>query len=255
MKIEKKLPILIVLFNPDDEIINSLSNIQSNVNLFIFDNSTRNEKLELIFTDSRYYYSNLNGGISAAMMWMTKECENLGYKYFIFFDQDTRFTLDSIYQISGKLSHCDFPNIQHFTSEKKKSIDIKYIINSGTVFKVEFLKSISYLIDNYFVDALDLMISYQNRMAGNKIVLNYVDGLDHVVGQGFVLWKFFGSYKFVKEYSFERRREFYRGHFRLLHQIFLDRQISDFLSVSKFIIAFTLGQLRVDLIMLFGKKL
>lgn len=249
--IENKIPILIVLYDPEISVINRIKNI--NGNLFIYDNS---KYINNDFSGIEYFHSNENRGIVGSLLWMIDLCKKFGYEKFIFFDQDTIFTSDVISAAQNfSSSDNEIFKIHHLTSENKKIENVKFVINSGTIFDVNFLLNNKKILNKYFVDAIDLMLSYICRYTGYKIRLSIIPGIDHFSEQGAELWKLFGFTFLLKDYSILRRKEFYRSHLRLLKMMAFNLSLIDALTILKFIISFVLIQAKVDLVKNYGRKL
>jgi hypothetical protein len=251
---KSQIPILIVLYNPNEMSLNQLYTIQSNFILCVFDNSNTRIDLDSKPLNCFYEGNGINQGISNALIWMSKLCMQLGYEKFIFFDQDTQFNLTAIEIMTQKVEN-NKNYIVHFTSEKKYQKKPKFVINSCTVFNVKTIIENKDALNKYFVDAIDLMLSFQTRIKNQGIETIYIENLDHRSGQGYEKWNIYGFTVYIKEYSKNRRKEFIQGHLKLLIEIISKRKIIDFFMVIKFIIAFYIGQIKVDLTKKFGSQL
>lgn len=250
-----KIPILVVLYNPEQAVLSRLIELQKFANVFVFDNSPRLSNTELTTLLNSYVWEKSNSGISGAMRWMVQQCMKNDLSKFIFLDQDTIITDDAIFQINDLSKSLDDQiNIVHFTSDTKKSPP-RFVINSGTQFNVNFLRKHSKTLESYFVDGIDLSLSAASRRDGNQIKLLIIPGIDHVSGQGFETWQVGPLQLKVKQYSLARRPEFYRSHRRLVLELLSNFQIFDAAIVLKFALAFRAGQFKYDLCNKFGHKL
>jgi hypothetical protein len=252
---DNKIPILVVLFCPEQSVIARLIELQKSVNLFVYDNSPKLSHSDLTSLLKYYYLDSSNSGISGAMRWMVQQCTTNKLTNFIFLDQDTIISENAIHQINEVLNSQDqHVNICHFTSEFK-SIPPRFVINSGTLFNVNFLIKHSRILEAYFVDGIDLALSAASRRDGQHLNLHIISGIDHVSGQGFELWQIGPLKLTVKPYSAVRRQEFYRSHRRLVLELLSHFQFFDAIIVFKFTFAFWLGQFKYDLCKHFGHKL
>ena len=243
------IPVLIVLYNPDNNCIKRIESFKSAVNFFIFDNSSLENKISGV----RYYKSQSNQGLSGAIYWMFQECLNSKNDYFLFFDQDTIFSIESIEYINRHfLSLNSFELISHYSSEEKNRGFVEFIINSGTIYPINILEKCLVNLKNYYVDCVDLSICLTAKRNNFQVISNWAPDIDHFSDQGYfdVNFKIFKLK--LKLYPTNSRKEFYKSLLNLLLEcIHKYRSSKDFFIVLKFILAFFVGQ---TLAILFYKK-
>lgn len=240
-------PVLIVLYEPTEVMINRIIELEKKNRLYLFDNSRESNSIELKY--AKYYHSKSNVGISGALKWMLNECHAFDISYFIFFDQDTIFsrkTIESIAeQLQGFSSHTA---AVHFTSENKKKGLVRFVINSGTLFFVEPLQKILPVLDRYFVDAVDLAICHHVRRCKYNISCYPAPDIDHVAEQGIRTWRIL-CFEFTgKIYNATRRRDFINSHLRLFFDCIRVFYITDSLILIKFIVSYLIHQLKCDIL-------
>lgn len=245
------LPIFIILYNPDQNCINRINLFKIKYSLYVYDNSRL--KTSLSTEKITYHAASENNGIAGAFMWMYKHCSEMGYESFLFFDQDTIFTdntLDFINTHYNKLNSTQL--ISHYSSESKKRGNVRFVINSGTVFPTNLLLEGKSILERFFVDGVDLSLCQLARQLKFKILSNYAPNIDHFSDQGYYRTKILFFNMNLKLYPKHRRQEFYKSHFRLLiDSIIKYKSIVDTLIISKYTISYAISQFSA---ILFYKK-
>ena len=246
-------PILVVLYEPTEVSLRRLSDLGTKARLFLFDNS---RKLNLINIESAIYiHSNKNVGITGAIKWMFEQCKTHHYERFIFFDQDTQFSSQTIESIAihvGEMKH--EVGLVHFTSEAKLMGNVKFIINSGSLFIIKTLELCQDVLERYFVDAVDLAICFRIRQNNLSIMCCYAPDIDHISEQGFIKKNIIGITFSAKKYSTIRRKEFYNAHKNLIIDCIKERSIVDAVKVSQFLLSFFFAQLKCDMLLSYDKQ-
>ena len=228
------IPVLVVLYNPTFNTLERLKKLDAEINLWIFDNST--------YKDSDYNFINYcksirNEGISGAILWAGEICASHNIEGFLFFDQDTFFTRETIFNAEQNIiSYCDVTNL---CSHCLTGVEARFVINSGTYYPTKLILSCKSKLKNYFVDAVDLFLSCEARYRGYRIKSIVPVDFDHISQQGYSQFVVFGKELNFKVYSFRRCLEFYSGHFRLLCQEGLRFNLYNALYISKMIISFS----------------
>jgi hypothetical protein len=241
------LPIFIVLYNPNAKILDRLISISKRFEVFIFDNSLKPHNG--LFLESHYYWSSINKGISGALIWMNSICKNYGFKRFIFFDQDTIFTTQTILHIENDINNILSENVVvHYTSEIKKKEFVKYVINSGTVYPQKLLDISESVIKRYFVDAIDLILCVLAQKNSYELLVRDAPEIDHLSAQGYAEKKIFNHIFLYKLYPSSREAEFFLSHLRLIIDCFKAGRITSVLYVTKVTFAFTISQIRARLL-------
>ena len=234
------IPVLVVLYNPDINCIKRIESLKSAVDFYIFDNSS----LENIIVDVVYYKSQSNEGLSGAILWMYQECVRSEHKSFLFFDQDTIFSFESLEYINSHFFNMNsFDLISHYSSEQKHRGLVEFVINSGTIYPLKILEKCLINLKKYYVDCVDLTICLTAKQNNFQIISNWAPGIDHFSDQGYYEINF-GIFKIkLKYYQTSRIKEFYKAHFRLIYDsIFIYKSIPDTMQIFKFLIEFSRGQ-------------
>jgi len=234
------IPVLIVLYHPDENCLKRINSLKSKVDFFIFDNS----EVKNVIYDVKYFKSINNVGLAGAITWMCRECQRFGKTSFLFFDQDTAFNENTIIHINDHFSVFDsYDFISHYSSEQKLIGTVDFVINSGTIYPINVLDKCLPQISNYFVDGVDLLICLYARHNNFSILSNFAPDIDHFSEQGYVDVRIFSLCFKLKPYSPWRRREFYKSHFRLLYSCFFElRDLMSVFKILKFIVTFFYSQ-------------
>lgn len=241
------IPVLIVLYQPDENCLKRINSLKSKVDFFIYDNS----EVENVIYDVKYFKSSNNVGLAGAMTWMYHECRRFGETSFLFFDQDTSFNENTINHINNHFSVLDSNDfISHYSSEQKLRGTVDFVINSGTIYPINLLEKCLKHLSNYFVDGVDLLICLNARQNNFSILSNFAPDIDHFSEQGYVNVRIISLCFKLKPYSPWRRREFYKSHFRLLYScLFVRRDLMPVFKLLKFIITFFYSQLLCKLVL------
>jgi GT2 family glycosyltransferase len=242
-------PVLIVLYNPDNNCIKRIESLKSSVDFFIFDNSSFQNKISGV----RYYKSHSNQGLSGAIYWMFQECLQSKHDYFLFFDQDTIFSIESIEYIKRHFfSLNSFELISHYSSEEKDRGLVEFVINSGTIFPINVIEKCLVNLKNYYVDCVDLSICLTAKQNNFQVISNWAPDIDHFSEQGYFDVNLKVLKLKLKLYPSNRRKEFYKSHINLLFDSILKySSFKDFFIILKYILAFFVDQ---TLARLFYKK-
>ncbi|MCD9575249.1 glycosyltransferase [Flavobacterium soyae] len=188
MKIEDLFFVIVLYKNnlENSRTIKTLENsLNKNINLFVYDNSPERQYKEEEFVYSKfnikYFHDPLNSGLSKAYNHALELAVYNKSSWLLLLDQDTYFTkeyIDSIEMLEDKLNNSTaaiIPRVDSLTNNLKISpakillggicrpfecqegiIKSKISgINSGTILKVDYLKSINGFNTNYTLDMLD----------------------------------------------------------------------------------------------------
>lgn len=234
------IPVLIVLYQPDENCLKRIDVLKSKVDFFIYDNSEN----ENVIYDVKYFKSINNTGLAGAITWMYHECQRYGKTSFLFFDQDTAFTENTIIHINNHFKVLDSHNlISHYSSEQKLRGKVDFVINSGTIYPIKILEKCITNMSSYFVDGVDLLICLYARHNNFSILSNYAPDIDHFSEQGYIEVGIMSLRFKLKPYAPWRRREFYKSHLRILYSCLVElRDLISAFKLLKFIITFFYSQ-------------
>jgi len=256
-----------VIYNPEKEFVDRVELLkESGYSVYIFDNSpeyTRADKKFQKLYDVNYFTCGKNLGLGVGI---TSVCYNAfvdNFDSLLFFDQDTKFTLETINYIST----CFFELKDDFNSyaaiqfsnkvvsvvggvgKKFKLVQKRLLISSGSLFNLKNLKNLNWHNTSYFVDGVDY--EFCLRAYFNKYFLGEIantPGFDHITGQEDRVYFILGSKLYLRAYNQSRLRDIYLSYLRLMFMSFKHIEMKYFFIFFKSLLQFTFYQLIVRIL-------
>ena len=203
LKINEKVAVIIVLYNPDTNDIDNVRRIaQYNVG-FVVDNSL------IPFMDGEtigkmsYICNKANIGIAKAQNIALREILKGDYEYVVFLDQDTRVAVDYPSQIAMEFSRIDNDRLavlgpqvvnavtggQYASAIHKYEISEngfslrKHIISSGSCMSINALKDVGLMWGELFIDYVDFEWCWRAASKGYQCGVTSHLQISHHVGQ------------------------------------------------------------------------
>ena len=203
LKINEKVAVIIVLYNPDTNDIDNVRRIaQYNVG-FVVDNSL------IPFMDGEtigkmsYICNKANIGIAEAQNIALREILKGDYEYVVFLDQDTRVAVDYPLQIAMEFSRIDNGRLavlgpqvvnavtggQYASAIHKYEISEngfslrKHIISSGSCMSINALKDVGLMWGELFIDYVDFEWCWRAASKGYQCGVTSHLQISHHVGQ------------------------------------------------------------------------
>ena len=203
LKINEKVAVIIVLYNPDTNDIDNVRRIaQYNVG-FVVDNSL------IPFMDGEtigkmsYICNKANIGIAEAQNVALREILKGDYEYVVFLDQDTRVAVDYPLQIAMEFSRIDNGRLavlgpqvvnavtggQYASAIHKYEISEngfslrKHIISSGSCMSINALKEVGLMWGELFIDYVDFEWCWRAASKGYQCGVTSHLQISHHVGQ------------------------------------------------------------------------
>ena len=199
----KKIAIVVVLYNPTKDDVNMILSLSSIYSFFLVDNT---EFPNISFTQySNIYYvcNNTNLGIAEAQNIALREILKGDYEYVVFLDQDTRVAVDYPLQIAMEFSRIDNgrsavlgPQVvnavtggQYASAIHKYEISEngfslrKHIISSGSCMSINALKDIGLMWGELFIDYVDFEWCWRAASKGYQCGVTSHLQISHHVGQ------------------------------------------------------------------------
>ena len=203
LKINEKVAVIIVLYNPDTNDIDNVRRIaQYNVG-FVVDNSL------IPFMDGEtigkmsYICNKANIGIAEAQNVALREILKGDYEYVVFLDQDTRVAVDYPLQIAMEFSRIDNGRLavlgpqvvnavtggQYASAIHKYEISEngfslrKHIISSGSCMSINALKDVGLMWGELFIDYVDFEWCWRAASKGYQCGVTSHLQISHHVGQ------------------------------------------------------------------------
>jgi rhamnosyltransferase len=208
-----------ILYNPD---INAIENIKIAksvglipvVYLNSIDISTLNCLNEL---DVVLLGDNRNVGIGVAFYDLETYLNSLDYKYFVYFDQDTKVSHSAwlnileTYEIQYSVGSV---GLLHYSGTV--GVTPKLVISSGCLFSMKILNEIGFHDKSYFVEGVDYEFCLRLKLNNLDIVNIYSEGIDHESLQDGFSRRFLTFTIPLRIYNKNRMKDFNRSHRRLL---------------------------------------
>lgn len=197
-----------------------------------------NSPLEKILCSMGDRYKNLllfgngdNAGLGKAFRELFDSLGARGFRYMVFFDQDTGFssnTIDSIYKVNlNSLFSDKYSSIQMLDPRLAGKLKLtngcpavyerKLIINSGSIFDLHKISKFDFRKSTYFVDGVDYDFCLRSICSGFKCgVTHFAPDIDHCSEQGDSCIKIFGRAVTIRRYSWNRIVDYNRALIRLI---------------------------------------
>jgi rhamnosyltransferase len=223
-----------VLYNPEKDFVDRVELLkESGYSVYIFDNSpeyTRADKKLQKLYDVNYFTCGKNLGLGVGI---TSVCYNAfvdNFKLLLFFDQDTKFTLETLNYISKSFielkddfnlyAAIQFSNkvIRNVAEVNELKLEQKkLLISSGSLFNLKILKDINWHNTNYFVDGVDYEFCLRAHSKGYLLgEIANTPGFDHITGQEDRAYFILGIKRYLRAYNQSRLRDIYLSYLRLI---------------------------------------
>ena len=243
-----KLAAVVVLYNPDDQII---ENIKSYINyvdiIYAVDNSSVNNSAKLE-SEKIVYLPNLNNmGIAYALNIGAKQAIADGYEWLLTMDQDSTFNDDGVEKMKQFLLACNqtldskypydkiglitpFHRTLFNESEKLEAIDSPAVVmTSGNIISLKAYQQIGGFKDWMFIDAVDFDYCLNLRDHGFDIWRLPQVELKHNLGD--VVFKYFRGKRYyglnhspIRRYYIVRNRHYFCDMYQDRYPIFCNAE-------------------------------
>lgn len=233
---QKKIAIGFIVYRPEVSFFDRLIEIDNaNLATFIYDNSpelTTTKDFVDQFSGIHYSSSGKNAGLGVGLYELCRAAYLENFETLLFFDQDTKFKLDTISFISNfyakkgsellaKYSAICFSGKQdliHGQTEHPFFIDANIVINSGSLFILKNLKKMGWHNQSYFVDGVDYEFCLRSHIFGFKIGKHLnTPNFDHESEQPDGVVTIFGKRLLVRRYSPARVKDAFHSYIRLIY--------------------------------------
>ena len=240
LKKNEKVAVIIVLYNPDTNDIDTVRRIaQYNVG-FVVDNSLIPFMDGETIGNMSYICNKANIGIAKAQNIALREILKGDYEYVVFLDQDTRVAVDYPFQIAMEFSRIDNGRLavlgpqvvnavtggQYASAIHKYEISEngfslrKHIISSGSCMSINALKDVGLMWGELFIDYVDFEWCWRAASKGYQCGVTSHLQISHHVGQRELS---IGKYKVI--ISAQQRYFYqYRNFIWLIHKKYVPLQ-------------------------------
>lgn len=193
---------IIVTYNPDISLLTLLSLIENQVDkIIIVDNFSEKENCIIKeisqFKQIEFINNSINNGIATALNQGVFLAKELGYKWVITFDQDTKpfenivdILLDVYNNYPNKTNigaigtnAIDLNNNVYFKSKSKLEYSVRnYLITSGTMISLKAFIEINGFCEKLFIDNVDIDYSLRLKINGYISLISIKCGMLHKPG-------------------------------------------------------------------------
>ncbi len=178
-----KIAGVVVLFNPDESVLNNINSyIQHTERLYIIDNSENESRLsqKILKNPTAYLlHSGSNIGIAGALNLAVESAIRDGYNFLLTMDQDSYFDEQVIEKLTAALNafpdagivtpvHANKFNVPERTSSLYEEIPVTK--TSGNILNLEVYKSVGPFNEDFFIDYVDIEYCMRITRAGYKVI-------------------------------------------------------------------------------------
>lgn len=258
----RKIAIGIVIYNPEEELKTKINiAIEQGLMVYIFDNTPdksmiRDHCKQNTFQKIKYTTVGKNVGLGYGISAITASAYYDGHEALLFFDQDTRYTKETLsfinnYYIENSKITKEYTAIVFKSRNGEADANVKnlklqdvyFAISSGSLFFLENLKKIDWHNVRYFVDCVDYEFSFRSRNKGFRLgELTQTPGFDHVSGQPDREYQFFGRTFLIRKYSRKRIQDTLFASLRLVFSTIWERNFKYTYLVSKSLVIYVFFQ-------------
>lgn len=238
---------VIVTYNPDLPILRrQILAVKDSVGIVVIDNLSANVNgvvemiAELDLADLHLVRNDSNVGLATAQNQGIRKAKELGASHVIIFDQDSvpepnmmqelhraealllargekvgavgPLTYDPISSVNYPITKYRGPLIQRYHPVPGEITDASFIIASGSLVRISVLDEVGLMLDELFIDYIDVEWGYRVQSRGYKLFINADARMSHMVGDQRV--KFFG--RSISKHSPLRRYYLTRNSFLVL---------------------------------------
>lgn len=159
---------VLVFYNPEDWMIKNALKLSLFVDKLIIVDNSNFKNLDKKNLDERieYYWLEENQGLAYALNFSFKKLLHYGYKWCIYFDQDTivddKLNENYLSKINELNSNVAILSPQYIIDRKKKPIienkfvNITFAMTSCSIYNLEITNKIGFFDERYFLDSVDL---------------------------------------------------------------------------------------------------
>jgi rhamnosyltransferase len=269
-----KVAIGIITYNPDRNVLQRLKKTMNcGFKVYIFDNSPDNAIIRDYVnstTDSSritYLTCGKNVGLGYGLSALCSHAYYDSFPTLVFFDQDTAYSDDTLQYISNFYSKnnglaetysaiaFNSKDINMPASEGSNILNVRLIMNSGSLFFLDNVKKMNWHNTKYFVDCVDYEFCLKSSNCHFNIGEHrFTPGFDHCSEQRDQLLKIFGREYPVRAYPHSRVRDFVFASSKLIVKSIATGNGMFFLEISKASGKYLFIQVYVRIVNLFRRS-
>lgn len=258
----KKMAIGFIVFKPEDSFFDRLVEIdQAQITTYIFDNSpelTATKDFVSQLSCAHYFSSVVNVGLGVGLHELCLRAHQENFESLLFFDQDTKFNLDTVAFIRNFYSEMDLELASKYSAicfsgpheqaqdnvGHQSHVDVDLVINSGSLFFLKNVKKMGWHNQSYFVDGVDYEFCLRSHIAGFRVgkFLN-TPYFDHESEQPDKVVTILGKRLLIRKYSLVRVRDGFRSYLRLIYSAVRSGQFKYAFLFCRSFLVYIFGQL------------
>ena len=262
LNVNKKMAIGFIVFKPESSFFDRLVEIdQAQITTFIFDNSpglTATRDFVSQLSCRHYFSSGINVGLGVGLYELCHRAHQENFESLLFFDQDTKFNLETIafirnfysemgLELVSKHSAICFSGAQEQTRDHvghQSHVDVDLVINSGSLFFLKNVEKMGWHNQSYFVDGVDYEFCLRSHIAGLRVgkFLN-TPYFDHESEQPDKVVTILGKRLLIRKYSLARVRDGFHSYLRLIYSAVRSGQFKYVFLFCRSFLIYIFGQL------------
>ena len=258
----RKIAVGIVVYHAGVELLRRLELTSANgFEVYIFDNSPDIANIREFakhHSGIHYFTCGKNLGLAVGISTVCANAHLQGHTALLFFDQDTGYNSETLSYIeSSYINNIDayenFSAIAFKAGGQALLQDVPLLINSGSLYFLDKLKTLNWLDCNYFVDSVDYKLCLDSLNKGYRIgSCGSTPGFDHVTEQADNRYRIAGRTYSMRAYSWSRIKDTLSSNVKLIFCAIKSAQFGFALKITRLLIIYCASQVLVRIINTLG---
>ncbi|MBC3236649.1 glycosyltransferase [Pseudomonas lurida] len=257
-----KIAVGIVVYHAGAELLRRLELTSVNgFEVYVFDNSphiANVREFSECHPHIHYFTCGKNLGLGVGISTVCANAYQQGHSALLFFDQDTGFSAETLTYVEHNYidnidSYSTFSAIA-FKADGAASVrDVPLVINSGSLYFLDKLKTIDWMDCSYFVDGVDYKLCLDSLNKGYRIgVCGATPGFDHVTEQADSVYRIAGHSYSMRAYSWSRIKDAVSSNLKLIFCAIKSHQLGFALKITRLLTLYCTSQILVRIINTLG---
>lgn len=257
-----KIAVGVVVYHAGEELLRRLELASAEgFEVYVFDNSPDIANVREFAAHHprlHYFTCGKNLGLGIGISTVCANAYHKGHTALLFFDQDTGFNSETLsYVENNYLSNTeDYKNFSAiaFKSGGRESVqDVPLLINSGSLYFLDKLKTLDWLDCTYFVDGVDYKLCLDSLNKGYRIgACSATPGFDHITEQADSRYRIAGRTYSMRAYSWSRIKDTTRSNVRLIFSALRSFKFCFALRITRLLTLYCASQILVRIINTLG---
>ncbi len=239
----RKIAVGIVVYHAGVELLRRLELTSADgIEVYVFDNSpdiTNVRELAEHHPGIHYFTCGKNLGLGVGISTVCANAHQQGYAALLFFDQDTGYNSKTLSYIENNYvnnidTYKNFSAIAFKAGGEALVQDVPLLINSGSLYFLDKLKTLNWLDCSYFVDSVDYKLCLDSLNRGYRIgSCGNTPGFDHVTEQADSRYRIAGRTYSMRAYSWSRIKDTVSSNIKLIFSAIKSAQFGFALRITK----------------------